>query len=124
MQRHVTFLCKQDKSDKQSWFMVKDGGLHANVDIAAEDIETVTRSMTELSQLLLARYSQRLPKAIVSTVESANNHLDNVVAISKDVTEEALQPLRFYPDLNIAFGHFKTATDDSSETLPTKHDFQ
>jgi superfamily II DNA or RNA helicase len=120
----ITFLCKQDKSDKQSWFMVKDGGLHANVDIAAEDIETVTRSMTELSQLLLARYSQRLPKAIVSTVESANNHLDNVVAISKDVTEEALQPLRFYPDLNIAFGHFKTATDDSSETLPTKHDFQ
>jgi superfamily II DNA or RNA helicase/SOS-response transcriptional repressor LexA len=112
----ITFLCKQDKSDIQSWFVVQNDCLHANVDIAVEDIETVTRSMSELSQLLLARYSQRLTKTKMNTVESTNNNQDTVVAITKDVTKDALPSLNFYPDLKIACGHFKTATDDYFET--------
>ncbi|RPA31329.1 DEAD/DEAH box helicase family protein [Shewanella frigidimarina] len=119
----ITFLCKQDKSDIQSWFVVQNDCLHANVDIAVEDIETVTRSMSELSQLLLARYSQRLTKTKMNTIESTNNRQDNVVAITKDVTQDALTSLSFYPDLKIACGHFKTATDDYFETRQLNDNF-
>jgi SOS-response transcriptional repressor LexA len=119
----ITFLCKQDKSDIQSWFVVQNDCLHANVDIAVEDIETVTRSMSELSQLLLARYSQRLTKTKMNTAESTNNNQDSVVAITKDVTKDALPSLNFYPDLKIACGHFKTATDDYFETRQLNDSF-
>jgi superfamily II DNA or RNA helicase/SOS-response transcriptional repressor LexA len=119
----ITFLCKQDKSDIQSWFVVQNDCLHANVDIAVEDIETVTRSMSELSQLLLARYSQRLTKTKMNTVESTNNNQDTVVAITKDVTKDALPSLNFYPDLKIACGHFKTATDDYFESRQLNDSF-
>ncbi|WP_351122330.1 DEAD/DEAH box helicase family protein [Shewanella sp. T24-MNA-CIBAN-0130] len=121
----ITFLCKQDKSDIQSWFVVQNDCLHANVDIAVEDIETVTRSMSELSQLLLARYSQRLTKTKtkMNTVESTNNNQDSVVAITKDVTKDAQPSLNFYPDLKIACGHFKTATDDYFETRQLNDSF-
>jgi superfamily II DNA or RNA helicase/SOS-response transcriptional repressor LexA len=119
----ITFLCKQDKSDIQSWFVVQNDCLHANVDIAVEDIETVTRSMSELSQLLLARYSQRLTKTKMNTAESTNNNQDTVVAITKDVTKDAQPSLNFYPDLKIACGHFKTATDDYFETRQLNDSF-
>ncbi|MEH6462983.1 MAG: DEAD/DEAH box helicase family protein [Shewanella psychromarinicola] len=119
----ITFLCKQDKSDIQSWFVVQNDCLHANVDIAVEDIETITRSMSELSQLLLARYSQRLTKTKMNTAESTNNNQDTVVAITKDVTKDAQPSLNFYPDLKIACGHFKTATDDYFETRQLNDSF-
>ncbi|AZG73206.1 DEAD/DEAH box helicase family protein [Shewanella livingstonensis] len=119
----ITFLCKQDKSDSQSWFVVKNDRLHANIDIASDDIESVTIGMSELSQLLLARYSQRLSKAKINAPVSTHNNHDNVVAISKESKDKELPSLSFYPDLKIACGHFKTGSDDNVDTRQLNESF-
>lgn len=111
----ITFLCKQDKSDTQSWFVVKENRLHANVDVKVDDIEVMSSAMTELSELLLARYSQRQS---ASTLTSTSKTVQsNVVTLPIEANRYEQASLSYYPDLKIACGHFKTGTDDNSETL-------
>ncbi len=117
----ITFLCKQDKSDTQSWFVVKDDRLHANIDVKVDDIAVMSSAMRELSELLLARYSQRqsssTPTPTSKTIQS------NVVTLPIGVTKHEQTSLSYYPDLKIACGHFKTGTDDNSDTLTLNSTF-
>lgn len=117
----ITFLCKQDKSDTQSWFVVKDDRLHANIDVKVDDIAVMSSAMRELSELLLARYSQRqsssTPTPTSKTIQS------NVVTLPIGVTKDEQTSLSYYPDLKIACGHFKTGTDDNSDTLTLNSTF-
>ncbi|MBB1424874.1 DEAD/DEAH box helicase family protein [Shewanella sp. SG44-2] len=111
----ITFLCKQDKSDTQSWFVVKENRLHANVDVKVDDIEVMSSAMTELSELLLARYSQRQSASTLTPISKTVQ--SNVVTLPIEVTHYEQASISYYPDLKIACGHFKTGTDDNSETL-------
>ncbi|WP_350978492.1 DEAD/DEAH box helicase family protein [Shewanella sp. AC34-MNA-CIBAN-0136] len=111
----ITFLCKQDKSDTQSWFAVKENRLHANVDVKVDDIEVMSTAMSELSELLLARYSQRQSASTLTPISKTVQ--SNVVTLPIEVSRDEQASLSYYPDLKIACGHFKTGTDDNSETL-------
>ncbi|GGQ07441.1 DEAD/DEAH box helicase family protein [Shewanella litoralis] len=110
----ITFLSKQDQSDSQSWFKVEADCLHANIDIAGTDIETLSTALRELTELLLARYSQRQPSK--TKVQAATVH-------QLPIEQPQHTLMHFYPDLKIACGHFKTGTDESSETLKLNSSF-
>jgi len=117
----ITFLCKQDKSDTQSWFVVKDDRLHANIDVKVDDIAVMSFAMRELSELLLARYSQRQSSS--TPAPTSKTMQSNVVTLPIGVTKDEQTSLSYYPDLKIACGHFKTGTDDNSDTLTLNSTF-
>ncbi|HBF48022.1 MAG TPA: DEAD/DEAH box helicase, partial [Shewanella frigidimarina] len=96
----ITFLCKQDKSDTQYWFVVKENRLHANVDVKVDDIEVMSSAMTELSELLLARYSQRQSASTLTLISKTVQ--SNVVTLPIEVTRDEQASLSYYPDLKIA----------------------
>jgi superfamily II DNA or RNA helicase/SOS-response transcriptional repressor LexA len=109
----ITFLCKQDKADPQPWFVVKNGQLQANIEINSADISLLSMAIRELTELLLARYSERQQSKDLAI----NNEKDNVVSFAKAVNTKDTVQLNFYPNLKIACGHFKTGTDDNHDLL-------
>ncbi|MDD8058426.1 DEAD/DEAH box helicase family protein [Shewanella metallivivens] len=114
----ITFLSKQDSTDTQSWFKVEADCLHANIDIAGTDIDTLSTAMRELTALLLARYSQRKAAKTNTKKSSAN-----VITLAENQPQEPIQQINFYPDLKIACGHFKTGTDEHSENRKLNSSF-
>ncbi|WP_350433266.1 DEAD/DEAH box helicase family protein [Shewanella sp. H8] len=114
----ITFLSKQDSIDTQAWFNVEGDCLNANIDIAIDDIDTVSSAMRELGELLLARYSQRKTSKTKSKPLSAN-----VINLPIEQPQEHLPQFNFYPDIKIACGHFKTGSDDNVETRQLNESF-
>jgi superfamily II DNA or RNA helicase/SOS-response transcriptional repressor LexA len=125
----ITFLCKQDKADTQAWFSLNEHVMNevtvsANISKAftEQQRELLLDCMTELTDLLLARYSQR--SKIQSKLKQYDKPIpDNLsqLTLSPATTEKTddkpQTKIAFYPDLKIACGHFKTGSNEAVETL-------
>ncbi|WP_445946299.1 DEAD/DEAH box helicase family protein [Shewanella sp.] len=120
----ITFLCKQDKADTQAWFSLNEHTVSANITeaLTAQQQGFLLDCMAELTDLLLARYSQRAksqPKLKQDDRDIPNNL--SQLKLSPSTTEDAdVKPktkIAFYPELKIACGHFKTGSNEAVETL-------
>ncbi|WP_445947527.1 S24 family peptidase, partial [Shewanella sp.] len=120
----ITFLCKQDKADTQAWFSRNEHTVSANITeaLTAQQQGFLLDCMAELTDLLLARYSQRAksqPKLKQDDRDIPNNL--SQLKLSPSTTEDAdVKPktkIAFYPELKIACGHFKTGSNEAVETL-------
>jgi superfamily II DNA or RNA helicase/SOS-response transcriptional repressor LexA len=125
----ITFLCKQDKADTQAWFSLNEHVMNevtvsANISKAftEQQRELLLDCMTELTDLLLARYSQRAKiqskfKQYDRPIPNNLSQLTLSPATTEKTDDKPQTKIAFYPDLKIACGHFKTGSNEAVETL-------
>ncbi|MCL1089386.1 DEAD/DEAH box helicase family protein [Shewanella profunda] len=119
----INFLCKKDTKDTKDtkpWFRVEQNKLMANITIIPEHRDLLTELVMEITDLLLARYSNRsktittsLPKILNNVVTSEQVNVINLIEKQDQNTQIELS---YYQNLKIACGHFKSGYCDQSLT--------
>ena len=117
----VKFSCVADKKTNIAWFTQKDGRYVANFDVLPEHIDILHECVQELVDYRLSRYVETKK---VSKVEKVIQQDTEIESLPDNVVE-----LPYFPNLQIACGHFKTGTSDDMQTMavdlhnvdPAKH---
>lgn len=93
------------KSHSQQWFYVTDDLFTANVTPNSKDVAILHKLVQELVDYRLAKY------------------ITSKQPTSAPVANDDLTQLPYYPNLNIACGHFKTGKHDEVELMAVPHGF-
>lgn len=100
----------EPNKDGTQWFKIQDGRFAANFVVPIELIEALNSAVLELTDYLLAKYSQRIDHTLAS---QQNNVVPQAVSAESDIGAT----LSYFPNLKIACGHFKTGDDSDVEKM-------
>ena len=101
-------------SKARYWFDIRDERFCPGFTLPDNQLERLHQMMQELIDLRLAQYrqqkllGQKAPTALVTQA---------VAETGESPAPQNLVRLRYYPNLKIACGHFKTGTDDDAEWM-------
>ncbi len=95
------WLGGNQNNDSIKWFESREGHFLPVFEVSKSDVETFTSLVQELVDYRLATYAER-------------TGIDTPVAVIPSNTETRTE-LAYFPDLNIACGHFKTGSSKSDE---------
>ncbi|WP_413693115.1 DEAD/DEAH box helicase family protein [Psychromonas sp. KJ10-2] len=91
------------------WFSIVDDKFVANIDISTENKQVFEQWVQELLDLRLLEYRQR------ETTTSIHKDADVIKIKADNLAESKREKLKFYPNLKIACGHFKTGETSEVE---------
>lgn len=105
-----------NKTGKQ-WFTIKDNKFIANISIQESELTNLHLWTKELVDLRLLEYSQR------DAVKQAISALSVTPVETMQTVESNVLQLKFYPNLKIACGHFKTGDDSQAQYVTAPDGF-
>jgi superfamily II DNA or RNA helicase/HKD family nuclease/SOS-response transcriptional repressor LexA len=110
----IHFSTQADKKTNIVWFTTENDHYQANITIEPHHSVLLTQLVQELVDYRLARYANVKNITASHVAMSVAQQPSNIIDLAAQGNKTRL---RYYPNLKIACGHFKTGHHDSSEWM-------